>query len=54
MFEVELVGELDEVVRDMVEGLHEVVRESYELELVGEKKVGKKQSVACVLTVRKI
>ena len=45
MFGMELVGRLDEVVRN------EVVRESFELELVGEKKVGKKQSVAFVLTV---
>ena len=54
MFGMELVGGLDEVVRDeveLVEGLDEVVRESFELELVGEKRVGKKQSVAFVLTV---
>ena len=56
IFEVKLVGALDGVVRDMlevklVEGLDEVVRENLELELVGEKKVGKKQSVVFVLTV---
>jgi len=50
--------ELDEVVRDeveLVEGLDEVVRESFELELVGENKVGKKQYlVVGILKVLKV
>ena len=50
--------ELDEVVRDeveLVEGLDEVVRESFELELVGENKVEKKQYlVVGILKVLKV